>query len=77
MLKRVVVAIDGLTGRQRQRIVSQLAGWATVDFIPEKPADWRLSLLGAEAVFGWPPPQALEESQIRFFQLPSPATTST
>jgi D-2-hydroxyacid dehydrogenase (NADP+) len=71
MLKRVVVAIDGLTGHQRQRIVSQLAGWTIVDFIPEKPADWRLSLLGAEVVFGWPPPQALEESQIRFFQLPS------
>jgi D-2-hydroxyacid dehydrogenase (NADP+) len=71
MLKRVVVAIDGLTGHQRQRIVSQLAGWAVVDFVPEKPADWRLSLLGAEVVFGWPPPLALEESQICFFQLPS------
>ena len=71
MLKRVVVAIDGLTGHQRQRIVSQLAGWAVVDFVPEKPADWRLSLSNAEVVFGWPPPLALEESQIRFFQLPS------
>jgi D-2-hydroxyacid dehydrogenase (NADP+) len=27
--------------------------------------------LGAEVIFGWPPPRALEESQIRFFQLPS------
>jgi D-2-hydroxyacid dehydrogenase (NADP+) len=71
MLKRVVVAIDGLTGHQRQRIASQLAGWAVADFVPEKPADWRHSLLDAEVVFGWPPPLALEESQIRFFQLPS------
>jgi D-2-hydroxyacid dehydrogenase (NADP+) len=71
MLKRVVVAIDGLTGHQRQRIVSQLGDWAVADFVPEKPADWRHSLLDAEVVFGWPPPLALEESQIRFFQLPS------
>jgi D-2-hydroxyacid dehydrogenase (NADP+) len=71
MLKRVVVAIDGLTGHQRQRIVSQLASWAVVEFVPEKPDDWTLSLSDAEVVFGWPTPRALEESQIRFFQLPS------
>jgi phosphoglycerate dehydrogenase-like enzyme len=71
MLKRVVVAIDGLTGHQRQRIVSHLDRWAVVDFVPEKPNDWSQALAQAEVVFGWPAPSALEHSQVRFFQLPS------
>ena len=71
MLKRVVVAIDGLTGQQRQRIVSHLDGWAVIDFISEKPSDWECALSEAEVVFGWPAPGALEKSQVRFFQLPS------
>jgi hypothetical protein len=71
MLKRVVVAIDGLTEQQRQRIVSHVDGWAVIDFVPEKNDDWRHSLGQAEVVFGWPAPQALGQSDIRFFQLPS------
>jgi phosphoglycerate dehydrogenase-like enzyme len=71
MLKRVVVAIDGLSEQQRQRIVSHVDGWAAVDFLPEKPHDWKHSLAQAEVVFGWPAPQALSQSEVRFFQLPS------
>jgi len=71
MLKRVVVAIDGLTEQQRQRIASHVDGWAVIDFVPEKTDDWRHSLGQAEVVFGWPAPQSLGQSDIRFFQLPS------
>jgi D-2-hydroxyacid dehydrogenase (NADP+) len=70
-MKRVVVAIDGLTDGQRQRIVGQVDGWASVDFISEKPAAWKLSLAEADVVCGWPPPEALEGSKVGFFQLPS------
>jgi phosphoglycerate dehydrogenase-like enzyme len=71
MLKRVVVAIDGLTDQQRQRITSHVDGWAIVDFISERPNDWRHALALAEVVLGWPPPQAVAQSEVRFFQLPS------
>jgi phosphoglycerate dehydrogenase-like enzyme len=71
MLKRVVVAIDGLTGQQRQRIASHVDGWAIVDFIPERPDNWGHALAQAEVMLGWPPPQAIAQSEVRFFQLPS------
>jgi D-2-hydroxyacid dehydrogenase (NADP+) len=71
MLKRVVVAIDGLSEQQRQRIASHVDGFAVVSFLPEKPEDWRHSLTEAEVVFGWPAPEALAQSEVRFFQLPS------
>src|ERR1700722_9992874 len=71
MLKRVVVTIDGLTDQQRQRLTSHVDGWAIVDFISERPNDWRHALALAEVVLGWPPPQAVTQSEVRFFQLPS------
>jgi phosphoglycerate dehydrogenase-like enzyme len=71
MLKRVVVAIDGLTDEQRQRIASQVDGWAIVDFISERPDNWADALAQAEVMLGWPPPQAIAQSEVRFFQLPS------
>ena len=71
MLKRVVVAIDGLTDQQRQRITSHGDGWAIVDFISERPDNWGDALAQAEVMLGWPPPQAIARSEVRFFQLPS------
>jgi phosphoglycerate dehydrogenase-like enzyme len=71
MLKRVVVAIDGLTDHQRQRITSHGDGWTIVDFVSERPDDWGYALAQAEVVLGWPPPLAVAQSEVRFFQLPS------
>jgi D-2-hydroxyacid dehydrogenase (NADP+) len=71
MLRRVVVAIDGLTDQQRQRIASREDGWAIVDFISERPDNWGAALAQAEVVLGWPPPDAIAQSEVRFFQLPS------
>jgi phosphoglycerate dehydrogenase-like enzyme len=70
-MKRIVVAVDGITPEQKQQIVKDLEDWATVDFISGQPADWEQSLAGAEVVFGWPTPAALERSGVRLFQLPS------
>lgn len=70
-MKRIVIAVDGLTERQREQIVPCADGWAAVEFVPEQQLDWDRVLLHAEVVFGWPAVTAVENSEVRFFQLPS------
>ena len=55
----------------KQEIIHGTDGWATVDFISEQPGNWPELLRDAEIVFGWPPPDAVEQSNLRFIQLPS------
>lgn len=70
-MKRILIAVDGITSAQIRQLKVWAEGWADVKLICEQPDDWDTSLEDVEVVFGWPPPTALERSKVGFFQLPS------
>ena len=69
----VLVAVDALSDEQMRRVGAAAAGWASVERIPQDaPLEvYRAALDTAVVVMGWPQPELLTGSSVRYFQLPS------
>lgn len=73
MKPHVVIAVDAFTRDHIARIEQALGEWATFARIAEAapPVVYQSALQSAEIFMGWPDPQALLASPVKFLQLPS------
>ncbi len=69
----VLIAVDALSDEQMRRVGAAAAGWASVERIPQDAPlkVYRAALNTAVVVMGWPKPELLTSSSVRYFQLPS------
>lgn len=73
MLPHILITFDEFRPEHITRIETAVSGRATVQFLPEdaSPEEVETAVQRAEIVFGWPRPEALINSPVRFLQLPS------
>jgi len=72
-MTRILIAVNELSPAHMERIEAAVDGWATCRRIPqEAPREQYIKALSnSEIVFGWPQPELLLESGVKFLQLPS------
>ena len=71
-MHRAIVAVEGISQVMQQRIADIAQKFnSTVSFHGQNHPDWTAITSEADVLFGWPPPEALYSSSIRFLQLPS------
>jgi phosphoglycerate dehydrogenase-like enzyme len=73
MKPHVLIAVDAFTDEHINRIKAALGEWATCERIPEEtPSEaYQVALQQAHMVMGWPEPEWVVSSSVKFLQLPS------